>query len=89
VKLTDEAAKMISELVTDGSHASGAGLRIAQREEHAALGMSLAEAPAPDDVVVTTGSAAVFLSPIAEVRLEDETLDARHGELGAAFFLQP
>lgn len=89
MKLTDEAAAMITRLVDDGTHAATAGLRIAQREDHVALAMALADGPAPDDVVLSEHDATVFLAPIAQARLADEVLDARQGELGPAFFLQP
>ena len=89
MKLTDDAAAMINELVEERDLPAGAGLRIAPSPEHEALAMDLAPAPGPADVVLTQHEASVFLAPVAEVRLEDATLDARHGELGPAFFVQP
>ena len=51
--------------------------------------MGLADAPGPDDLVLFEGEASVFLGPIAQHRLAGATLDARQGELGPAFFVQP
>ena len=89
MKLTDDAASMIRELVADQDLPEGAGLRIAQRDDHEALAMDLVTSPGPEDRVVRAQDATVFLGPIADQRLSDATLDARHGELGPAFFVQP
>ena len=89
MRLTDDAASMIHELVAAQDRPDGAGLRIAQRDDHDALAMTLADGPEPDDLVHLEHEAAVFLGPIAGQRLTGATLDARHGELGAAFFVQP
>lgn len=89
MKLTDDAATMITELVAAQHLPDGAGLRIHQRDDHEALAMDLAAAPGPNDAVLVEHDAVVFLGPIAEQRLADAVLDARHGELGAAFFVQP
>ena len=89
MRLTDDAASMIAELVSAQDRPSGAGLRIAQRDDHDALAMGLADGPGPDDAVLVQDDASVFLGPIAGHRLEGEVLDARRGELGPAFFVQP
>ena len=89
LKVTDDAATMIENLVQEGELPPGAGLRIAEREDHPSLAMTLAEAAEPEDVVLVEHSARVFLAPVAEARLADQTLDARTNELGSAFFVQP
>jgi Fe-S cluster assembly iron-binding protein IscA len=89
MKLTDDAASMIAELVAAQDLPEGTGLRIAQRDDHDALAMGLVEAPGPHDAVVLGPDASVFLGPVAEQRLAGAVLDARNGELGAAFFVQP
>lgn len=89
MRLTDDAASMIAELVAAQHLPEGAGLRIAQRDDHDALAMGLTAVPGPEDAVVVEHDATVFLGPIAERRLADATLDARHGEVGPAFFVQP
>lgn len=86
--LTDDAASMIANLVQDADLPAGAGLRIAQRDDHTALTMSLAEKAEPRDVVVRGGATAVFLGPVAAARLTQQTLDARTNEMGLAFYLR-
>lgn len=89
VQLTDDAATMIVDLVHAQALPAGAGLRIAQREDHPALAMSLVVAADPGDVVVVAAQARVFLAPVAQQRLAHSVLDARRGGNGTAFFLQP
>lgn len=89
MKLTHDAASMIADLIVAQRRPDGAGLRIAQRDDHEALAMSLADGPGPDDEVVRTRQAAVFLGPVAQRRLAGAVLDARRGELGPAFFVRP
>lgn len=88
LRLTDDAASMIAELLDDPELADGAGLRIHQRDDHTALAMELADAPGPDDVVLVDHDVTVFLGPIAAQRVADQVLDARSGETGAAFYLR-
>ena len=87
LKLTDDAATMISTLVQ--TLPKGAGLRIAPREDHEALAMSLATAAEPDDVIVLDHDVRVFLAPVADLRLAGSTLDARSNDAGSAFFVRP
>ena len=89
LKLTDTAATMITHMVRNGHRPPSAGLRIAPREDHEALAMSLADTAEPDDVVVRIREAQVFLAPVADIRLDGQTLDARTNEVGSAFFVQP
>jgi Fe-S cluster assembly iron-binding protein IscA len=89
VQLTDDAATMIVDLVQQRALPDGAGLRIAPRPDHRALAMSLAEAAAPEDVVVETDRARVFLAPVAHRRLAGAVLDARRNRSGSAFFVRP
>lgn len=86
--LTDEAATMIAALVENSDLPAGAGLRIAQRADRPCLAMALAPKPGPEDTVVVKRDAAVFLGPVARQRLARQTLDARSGSTGSAFFLQ-
>lgn len=90
LKVTGTAATMIRDLVQDTQRPPTAGLRIAPREDHEALAMSLVDRAEPDDVVVVLErDARVFLAPVAGVRLAGQTLDARTNEVGSAFFVQP
>ena len=86
--VTDEAARMIARLLDDDDLPPDAGLRIAQRDDHTALAMEVAEAPGPDDTVLLEHDTRVFVGPLAGVRLQDSTLDGRSGDTGSAFFLR-
>lgn len=87
LKLTDDAATMISSLVE--ALPDGTGLRIAPREDHVALSMTLAAAAEPEDVIVLDHDVRVFLAPVADQRLAGSTLDARRNDVGSAFFVRP
>lgn len=89
LKLTDDAATMISHLAEDRHLPAGAGLRIADREDHEALAMSMVETAEPHDIVLVERDARVFLAPVAGIRLDGQTLDARTNDVGSAFFVQP
>lgn len=89
MKLTHDAAAMIHNMVEQKALPASAGLRIAPREDHEALAMSLVVGADPGDVVVLGQDARVFLAPVADVRLTEQTLDARSNEAGSAFFVQP
>lgn len=85
--ITEDAAELIVQLVAAAELPPGAGLRIAQRDDHPALAMSLAAA-GPEDRQVPSDQAVVFLAPVAAARLEGQTLNARSGETGAAFYVR-
>lgn len=87
LQVTREAAALIIELV-EQARAPEAGLRIAQRDDHVALAMSIAEEPGPDDTVLIESEVRVFLGPVAQQRLAGQILDARSGETGSAFFVR-
>ena len=89
LRVTDDAAAMINDLLQDEHLPDGAGLRIAQRDDHPALAMRMADAPGPHDLVLHEHDATVFLGPVASERLTGHTLGALTGETGAAFFLEP
>lgn len=89
LRVTRDAAAMINSLVQDEHLPHGAGLRIAQRDDHPALAMTMTEGPGPDDLVLHERNARVFLGPVASDRLTGQTLGARTGEAGSAFFLEP
>ncbi|MCW2723134.1 MAG: adhesin [Frankiales bacterium] len=87
--LTEKAAQMIRHLASRAELPAGAGLRIAQREDHPSLAMSLAVEPEPYDEVLVEHDSAVFLGPRAARRLATKTLDAKADAHGSAFFLRP
>ena len=86
--LTKDAAAMIERLVEAAALPPGGGLRIAERADHPALVMSLADAAGPQDRRVQTERATVYLAPVAAERLAGSTLDARTGATGAAFYVR-
>jgi Fe-S cluster assembly iron-binding protein IscA len=87
--LTENAAQMIQRLAHQAELPAGSGLRIAQREDHPSLAMSLAVEPEPYDQVLVAHESAVFLGPVAATRLASKTLDAKADAHGSAFFLRP
>jgi Fe-S cluster assembly iron-binding protein IscA len=77
---------MIAHL-TDQAELPDGGLRITDEGPLPGLRMSVVPRPAADDLVVMQHEVAVYLDPVAAVRLSDTTLDARSNEAGSAFFL--
>ena len=86
--LSDDAAGLIRDLVAEADLPDGAGLRIAQRDDHTALVMTLAEQPGQDDDTVTQDDATVFLGPVAADRTQGQTLDAKQTDTTSAFYLR-
>lgn len=89
LSLTEEAARKITELLDATDLPAEAGLRLAQREDHAALEMGLVACAEPEDVTVSSGAAVVFLDAVAADRVQDQVLDAKTTETTSAFFLRP
>jgi hypothetical protein len=79
---------VIRELLDQAHSPEGAGLRIAQRDDHTALAMTLADEPCPDDVIVAEGEVAVFLGPMAARRVRSQILDANSTDTSTAFYLR-
>ena len=86
--VTEQAASMIRELVEQADLPQGAGLRIAQRDDHTALGMTLTDEPGYHDMVLIEHDVAVFLGPRAAQRVGGQTLDANTTDTSAAFYLR-
>jgi iron-sulfur cluster assembly protein len=86
--VTEQAASMIRELLDHADLPEGAGLRIAQREDHTSLAMTLTDEPSPDDLIVAERDVAIFLGPMAARRVETQTLDATSTDISAAFYLR-
>lgn len=86
--VTEQAASMIRELLDHADLPDSAGLRIAQRDDHTALAMTLADEPRPDDLIVAEQDVAVFLGPVAALRVHAQTLDATTSDISAAFYLR-
>lgn len=79
---------MIRELLDHADLPHGAGLRIAQREDHTALAMTLVDEPCAEDVIVAEREVAVFLGPMAARRVQTQTLDANTTDTSSAFYLR-
>ncbi len=86
--LTKKAATLIRDLLQDRDLPTGAGLRIAQREDHPALSMELAPVAQPQDTVLEDRDVALFLGPQAARKLDGQTLDAEVEPGHVAFFLR-
>jgi iron-sulfur cluster assembly protein len=77
--LTNDAAEVIRELTAQADYDRG-GLRISARafdDGAKGLELSLVEAPADEDVVVSLAEARVFLEPIVALALDRKVLDAQ------------
>lgn len=86
--VTEQAANVIRHLLGKAHLPEGAGLRLAQRDDHAALAMTLCERPATDDVVLIEQDVRVFLGPVAADRTRYQALDAEHADTHTAFYLR-
>jgi Fe-S cluster assembly iron-binding protein IscA len=90
--LTDKAADVIHDLTSRPSMPATTGLRISPNTDEGgpALTVYLAEGPSPQDQVVETQEAKVFLEPEVAGQLDDKVLDARVDERGGiAFTVMP
>lgn len=85
--MTSHAASLIRALVDSADLPPGAGLRLAQRDDHTALAMTLEASPRTVDVVVDRRDALLFLGPVAAQRTEHQVLDASTSRSSSAFFL--
>jgi Fe-S cluster assembly iron-binding protein IscA len=86
--VTPHAAQVIRDLVAAADLPDGAGLRIAQRDDHTALAMTLSEQARDEDATITEEDATVFLGPAAAHRVQDQTLDAKTTGTTSAFYLR-
>jgi Fe-S cluster assembly iron-binding protein IscA len=86
INLSNNAAELIRSLVSDSDLPESAGLRLGTDDESHALAMNLEAVPREDDLVVEHEGAAVWVSPRAAARLQDQTLHAQL-EPRPAFFV--
>jgi iron-sulfur cluster assembly protein len=85
--LTHEAAKAIETLTDQLTDGTG-GLRISAQPSDdgtASLALALADAPLPDDQVVESEGASVYLAEPVVAFMDDKTLDAELRDEGVAF----
>ena len=85
--VSPEAAALVRQLVRTADLPEGSGLRIVVDGQHHSLSMGLAHGPEPQDDVVSSGGARVFLSQPATGRLESRTLEAEVTDLRSVFYL--
>lgn len=85
--LTQDAAALVCTLRRDADLPTEAGLRIVIDPKRRSLSMGLARNPEPQDEVVSSDGAHVFLSQPAAARLERRTLRAEITEQRSLFFL--
>jgi len=84
--LTDNASALIKNLADQTAIAEKAGLRISATDDNAGLAVDLTPEPEPNDQVVESAGARVFLEEHAAVVLTDKVLDAQLDEGGAVTF---
>lgn len=82
--VTENAAIVIRDLLAKADLPPSAGIRLAQREDHTALAITLTAEPGADDLVLETSGAPVFVGPVAAQRTAGPVLDASD----TAFFLR-
>ena len=84
--LTENATTLIKNLADQTDVAENAGLRISAGEDAAQLSVDLTPAPEPNDEVIESEGARVFLEEAAALALEDKVLDAHMDDSGAVQF---
>lgn len=87
LRITPDAATLISTLTHDARLSPSAGLRIVIDPAHQSLSMGISDNPAPADTIVRSAGARLFLSPAAAARLHGRTLRAELSANRSAFFL--
>lgn len=85
--MSPEAAVLVRHLVETADLPEGSGVRIVIDGQHHSLSMGLARGPEPQDDVISSGGARVFLSQPATGRLESRTLEAEVTDLRSVFYL--
>lgn len=80
----------MNELATQAGVPEGGGLRIAASQaQEGSFELALVPSPQPEDAVVESGEARVFVDQQAATTLENLTLDTDPAAQGPAFVLAP
>jgi Fe-S cluster assembly iron-binding protein IscA len=91
--VTPSASQALTALLESPEIPDGAGVRIAHGPGPAgepALGLSIVDGPAPEDIVVDgTGDVDLFLEAQTAEILDDKQLDVEEAAEGIAFTLSP
>lgn len=83
--LTENAASAVK-TISSQIPAEGSGLRIRDTGPETGFELALAPQPEPEDAVVETAGARVFVDPAASAALDDRVLDAEVGDDGSVTF---
>ena len=84
--MTDTAAEAVKTIVARVPQAADGGLRIRDAGAETGFELRVAPAPEPDDTVVVTEGARVFLDTAASLALNDRVLDAQLEQDGTVRF---
>jgi Fe-S cluster assembly iron-binding protein IscA len=87
--LTPAATEVIHDLTTRPGLPADTGLRIAPNTDNTtgpAFAVSLSHGPSPDDQVIESGDARIYLEPEIAGRLQDKVLDAQVDDQGQVAF---
>ena len=84
--MTDTAAQAVKTIVSRSTGADDGGVRIRDTGAENGFELTLAGAPEPQDTVVVTDGARVFLDESAAVALDDRILDAETDTDGSVRF---
>ncbi|GAA0501696.1 Fe-S cluster assembly protein HesB [Microbacterium aurantiacum] len=84
--MTDTAAEAVKTIVSRVPEAGDGGVRIRDTGAQNGFELSVAPAPEPQDTVVVTDGARVFLDEAANTALDDRVLDAELGQDGSVRF---
>lgn len=86
--LTENAASAVRSIVEQTpENATNGGLRIhGSSESEEGYALTVAPEPQPEDAVVTSGEARVFVEPTTATELDDKVLDAQVTDEGAVRF---
>jgi iron-sulfur cluster assembly protein len=84
--LTQTAAEAVKSIVANVPQAEDGGIRIRDTGPQTGFELSVAPTPEPDDTVVVTDGARVFLDAPAAQALDDRVLDAEMVQDGSVRF---
>jgi hypothetical protein len=84
---TADAAILVRRLIDATDLPDGSGMRIIVHPVHDSLSMDLAAFPHPEDALIATDGARLFLTGAASDRLRGSTLRAEISARRTAFFL--
>ena len=84
--LTQTAAEAVKQIVARVPQAEDGGVRIRSTGAETGYELSVAPDPAPQDAIVVTDGARVFLDEGAAVALDDSVLDAELSQDGSVRF---